>query len=309
MNDELPDGPPGENLEMRLADETVKFITANKENPFFAFLSFFAVHSPIQTTEAKWKHFRDKAEEQGIKKIGFKMERRLPVRQQQDNPVYAGLVSSMDDAVGKVLTALQELKLDKNTIVIFTSDNGGVISGDNFSTNLFPLRGGKGYQWEGGLRVPLMIKVPWLTEQASRIDVPVSGIDFLPTILQLTYSRSKPVQQVDGVSLVPLLENKKISDRPLYWHYPHYGNQGGDPSSIIQSGKWKLIHYWEDDKNELYNLDADMSEQQDVAPANPVIAQKLYQQLNNWLKQNKALLPVKDPEYDKDKEEAYRKKC
>ncbi|HZG23103.1 MAG TPA: sulfatase, partial [Chitinophagaceae bacterium] len=212
-NDQLEDGPPGENLDMRLADETVKFITTNKQHPFLVYLSFFAVHSPIQTTETKWKYYRDKAEQQGLKPGGFKMERRLPVRQQQDNPVYAGLVSTMDDAVGKVLTALEKLKLDQNTVVIFTSDNGGVVSGDNFSTSLLPLRGGKGYQWEGGVRVPLLIKVPWLTKKPLTVDVPVSGIDFFPSILALANINSTPVHQVDGTSIVPLLENKKIPER------------------------------------------------------------------------------------------------
>lgn len=134
-NPKLPDGPPGENLSTRLARETTHFITEhqkkNRKKPFFVYLSFYAVHSPIQTTEEHWRYYRDKAEQQGIDSIGFEVDRTLPVRKKQDNPVYAGLIKQMDNAVGEVLAKLEELGLNENTIVIFTSDNGGVSSGDN----------------------------------------------------------------------------------------------------------------------------------------------------------------------------------
>ncbi|MEZ4905326.1 MAG: sulfatase [Spirosomataceae bacterium] len=307
-NENLTDGPAGENLEMRLANETVEFIKTHQAQPFFAFLSFYAVHSPIQTTQEKWQYFRDKAEKQGIKETGFAMERLLPARTQQDNPVYAGLVSAMDDAVGKVMKALEALQLDKNTIVVFTSDNGGVVSGDNYSTNLAPLRGGKGYQWEGGLRVPLLISVPWLTAKGAEVKTPVNGIDFLPTLMELTHTSQKPTQKIDGLSLVPLLKGQKLSERPLFWHYPHYGNQGGEPCSIILSGSWKLIHYWEDDRNELYDLGKDITEQTDLAQTNAVTTKALYQQLQRWLKQTNAQLPQKDPEYTLAKRAASQQK-
>lgn len=302
-NENLTDGPAGENLEMRLANETVNFIKANKDKPFFAYLSFYAVHSPIQTTQEKWSYFRNKAEKQGIKETGFQMERLLPARTQQDNPVYAGLVSAMDDAVGKVMDALQAMNLDKNTIVVFTSDNGGVVSGDNFSTNLYPLRGGKGYQWEGGIRVPLLISVPWLTAKSVEVKTSVNGIDFLPTLLELTQTNQKPTQNIDGKSLVPLLKGGKIAERPLFWHYPHYGNQGGEPSSMIQSGKWKLIHYWEDDRNELYDLSKDTNEQTDLSTQNVSVVKSLWQQLQTWLKDTNALYAQKDPQYTAAKRE------
>lgn len=131
----------GENLSMRLANETADFIEEHKDSTFFAFLSFYAVHGPIQTTEQKWQKYRDKAEAQSIAEKGYKMERVLPIRQVQDNPIYAGLVESMDDAFGIVLKALEEAKIEENKIVVFTSDNGGVASGDAFSTSNLPLRG------------------------------------------------------------------------------------------------------------------------------------------------------------------------
>ena len=302
-NPNLPDGPKGENLEMRLANETVKFMQAQKETPFFAYLSFYAVHAPIQTTRAKWQKYRDKAEKMGVSESGFAMERRLPYRLHQDNPVYAGLVESMDDAVGVVLKALKELGLDKNTIVIFTGDNGGVTSGDNYSTNNAPLRGGKGYQWEGGIREPYFISVPWMNLAGKKCEATVSGVDFYPTILDLVRLPLKPDQHNDGVSLLPLLHCKKMAERALIWHYPHYGNQGGDPSSIIRKGDWKLIHYYEDGHEELYNLKTDLSETWDVAAQNPGLVKALTGQLFDYLKSVGAKFPATDPEYSKEAEE------
>jgi len=299
-NPKLSDGEPGENLSMRLANETVQFIRDNRDTSFFAYLSFYAVHSPIQTTREKWDRYRQKAETMGIEETGYIMERRLPIRQVQDNPIYGGLVEAMDEAVGEVLGCLEELGLEDNTIVIFTSDNGGVSSGDNFSTSNLPLRGGKGYQWEGGIREPYFIKVPWLLNLGAKCDVPVTGTDFYPTLLELVGADLKPDQHVDGVSLVPLLTGGSIAERPLYWHYPHYGNQGGDPSSIIRKGEWKLIHYWEDGHDELYNLADDLSEKNDVSADHPEISMQMRSELKDWLTEVEAEIPVPDPEYNEE---------
>lgn len=304
-NPNLKDGPVGENLETRLANETVKFINQSKNTPFLAYLSFYAVHGSIETTQEKWKKYRDKAEKMGVAQEGFAMERRLPFRLHQDNPVYAGLIESMDDAVGIVLAALKKLGLDKNTIIIFTSDNGGVTSGDSYSTSNAPFRGGKGYQWEGGIREPYFISVPWLDNKAKKCDVPVSGTDFYPTILNLAGLPLKPDQHIDGVSLVPLLNERKIAERQLIWHYPHYGNQGGDPCSIIRRGDWKLIHYWEDGKDELYNLKKDISEKSDLSKVYLKKTKQLRVQLDNFLKSTNAKYPVKDPEYNANIEKQY----
>jgi arylsulfatase A-like enzyme len=302
-NPNLPDGPKGENLEMRLANETASFVKAQKGTPFLAYLSFYAVHAPIQTTQDKWKKYRDKAEKMGIPENGFAMERRLPYRLHQDNPVYAGLVESMDDAVGVVLKALKDAGLEKNTIVIFTGDNGGVTSGDNYSTNNAPLRGGKGYQWEGGIREPYLISVPWMDVAGKKCDVPVSGTDFYPTILDLAGIEQKPDEHSDGVSLLPLLQGNNMAERALIWHYPHYGNQGGDPGSIIRKGDWKLIHYYENGHEELYNLKADLSEKTDVAAQNPNLVKQLSGELFAYLKKVNARLPEKDPQYSSEDEQ------
>jgi arylsulfatase A-like enzyme len=294
----------GENLTKRLALETADFITENKEQPFFAFLSFYAVHGPIETTEAKWRKYRDKAEAQGIPESGFEMEARLPIRTVQDNPVYAGLVESMDDAVGVVLQRLKELGLDENTIIVFTSDNGGVASGDAFSTTNYPLRGGKGYQWEGGIREPYLIKAPMLKKASKTIDYPVSGIDFYPTLLDLAGVEKDPSHIVDGVSLVPLLKGESLNTRPLFWHYPHYGNQGGDPVSIIRKEDYKLIHYWEDGHDELYDLATDPSEKNDISKEKQELAQNLRSELDAFLASVNARIPEAYPNYDDAKAKA-----
>ncbi|GGG51238.1 sulfatase [Croceivirga lutea] len=307
-NPNLDNNKDGENLSMRLANETVSFIKAHQAQPFFAFLSFYAVHGPIQTTEKKWSKYQAKAVKNGIAKVGFEMGHFLPIRQQQDNPVYAGLVESMDDAVGKVLTNLQALGLDKNTMVIFTSDNGGVVSGDNYATTNFPLRGGKGYQFEGGIKEPYFIKVPWLETQERTSDVPVTGADLYPTILDFTGLDLKPQQHQDGTSLKPLLIGEALKERPLIWHYPHYGNQGGEPSSIIRRGKWKLIHYHEDGRDALYNLKTDVGEATDVSEANEVVTAQLKQELFEYLESTGAEFPMSDALYDAELENAYLQK-
>lgn len=304
-NPNLESGPDGENLSMRLAKETAHFIKENKETSFFAYLSFYAVHAPIQTTQDKCARYRQKARELGLAETGFEMGHFLPIRQVQDNPVYAGLVEAMDDAVGLILNTLDELGLAENTIVVFTSDNGGVAAGDAFATSNKPLRAGKGYQFEGGIREPYFIKVPWLDIAGKKSDVPVSGTDFYPTLLALTGSELKPEQHNDGVSLLPLLSGGTIEERPLIWHYPHYGNQGGEPSSIIRLGNWKLIHYYEDSREELYNLKTDWEETSDVSDEIPELTKKLSEQLFTYLNEVGARFPEKDPEYNAQKEQEY----
>lgn len=297
-NPKLSDGPAGESLPIRLAEETANFIKANKDQPFLAYLSFYSVHAPIQTTPALWKKYRDKAQQNPHQGERFQMDRTLPVRQVQDCPIYAGMMESMDDAVGIVLKALDELGLAENTVVIFTSDNGGVSSGDAYATSCLPLRGGKGRQWEGGIKQPYYIKVPGLTQAKSTSAIPVTGTDFYPTMLELAGLPAMPEQHIDGLSLVPLFKGNKIADRALFWHYPHYGNQGGEPSAIIRKGDWKLIYYYEDGRNELYQLSADIGEQNDLSAKKPELTQSLRKELDTWLKETGALIPKQDTRYN-----------
>ena len=303
-NPRLESGPDGESLTMRLAHETANFLEEHQDTSFFAFLSFYAVHAPLQTTEEKWAKYRAKAEQLGIAETGFEMGHFLPIRQVQDHPVYAGLVETMDDAVGVVLNTLDELGLDENTIVIFTSDNGGVAAGDAFATSNHPLRAGKGYQFEGGIREPYFIKMPGM-KGGQKNTTPVTGTDFYPTLLELAGADLRPEEHTDGVSLVPLLNSGTIDERPLIWHYPHYGNQGGQPSSIIRLSKWKLIHYYEDGREELYNLETDIEETTNLADEKPELAAGLSEQLFELLNEMGARYPEKDPEYNPELEKEY----
>jgi len=306
-NPKLPNRVQGENLTLRLAHETADFIEKNKEAAFFAFLSFYAVHAPVQTSQGHWRKYRDKAHRLGLAEKGYAMERILPVRQIQDNPIYAGLVETMDDAVGVVLKALEANGLADNTIVVFTSDNGGVASGDHYATSNLPLRGGKGYQWEGGIKEPFFIKVPWLKTGGKKLDFPVIGTDFYPTLLEVADLKLNDKQHIDGISLKPLLEGKDLKiERPLFWHYPHYGNQGGEPTSIIQKEGWKLIHYWEDGHQELYQLPSVEHDTFNVIAEHSEIASNLSNDLMLWLKEVNAKFPTKDTEYDKSKAEKRR---
>lgn len=309
-NPKMKDYPDEEGMSLpeKLAKETSSFIEQNKDKPFFAFLSFYAVHAPIQSSQEKWKKYRDKAEAMGIADTGFEMGYFLPIRQVQDNPVYAGLVEHMDDAVGNVLQTLKQQGLDENTIVIFTSDHGGVVAGDNYSTTNLPLSGGKGYQYEGGLRVPYFIKVPWMNHKGTENHTPAIGSDFYPTILDLTGNQLKPAEHQDGVSLAPLLKGESIADRSLVWHYPHYGNQGGRPSSVIRNGKWKLIRYHADSSEVLFNLEKDLEENNNVYDQHPEVADQLSQKLTQYLSETGAKFPSKDPEYDPEQEQQYLEK-
>ncbi|WP_372807090.1 sulfatase [Pontiella sp.] len=305
-NPKLENGPDGESLTLRLAHETASFIEASQDKPFLAYLSFYAVHGPIQTTEALCDKYKKKAKKMGLVDNGprFKFDRRLPVRQVQDNPIYAGMMETLDDAVGIVLDTLKKTGLDKNTVVIFTGDNGGVSSGDAFATSLLPFRGGKGRQWEGGIREPYYIRVPGMTKPGSITQVPAIGMDFFPTMLELAGLPPMPQQHVDGVSLVPVLKGGTLPDRDLFWHYPHYGNQGGEPSSIIRSKDWKLIFYHEDGRYELYNLADDIGEQSDLAAQHPEKVAELKKRLDAWLADTGAVMPERDPRFTQAKFDA-----
>jgi len=191
--------------------------------------------------------------------------------------------------------------------VIFTSDNGGVAAGDASSTSNLPLRAGKGYQFEGGIREPYFIKVPGM-RNGQKNNTPVTGTDFYPTILELAGVGLKPEEHSDGVSLVPLLKEETISERALIWHYPHYGNQGGEPSSIIRLGDWKLIHYYEDGHEELYNLKSDISETTDLATRESAKVKELHEKLFTYLNEVGARFPKPDPQYDAQKEKEYLRK-
>ncbi len=298
-NPHLPDGPPGEHLPLRLGNETASFIEANADRPFFAMLSFYSVHAPLQTTRERWEANRLEALGKPAPARRYLFDRTKAVRQTQDHPVYAGMVEAMDDAVGLVLDALDRSQQSEETIVVFTSDNGGVSSGDGFATSNLPLRGGKGRQWEGGLRVPLAISWPGRANQINLTTTRAITTDLYPTILRLCGLPLLPDQRTDGVALrLRSGPTNEQAGRPLFWHYPHYGNQGGEPSSVVLHGDWKLIRYHEDARQELYNITNDQGEQTDLAAKRPKRLAKLGRVLDDWLAETDAILPTDNPGFD-----------
>ena len=296
-NPRLKDGPPGEHLPDRLATEAANFIEANKDRPFFAYFSFYDVHTPLMAREDLRKKYEQKRARLGIaEQWGREHER--DVRLVQEHAVYAAMVEAMDLAVGKVLTKLDELGLSDNTIVIFTSDNGGLSTSEGWPTSNLPFRGGKGWMYEGGIREPLLVRWPSVVHAGKVIQTPVSSPDFFPTLLEVAGKSRQPDQILDGVSLLPLLKDGALPERSIFWHYPHYGNQGGAPGSAVRRGDWKLIHWHEDNSVELFNLAADVGETTNLAAQEPHRVASLQAELHAWQKQVSAKLPTPNPHYD-----------
>ncbi len=290
-NPRLTDGPKGEYLPDRLGKETAEFIEDHADEPFLAYLSFYSVHTPLQTTERLEKKYRAKAKRMDAAGPKWGKEHGYRVRRVQDHPVYGGMVHAMDRAVGRVLDALDAHGLTKETVVIFMSDNGGLTTKGG-PTSVRPLRAGKGWLYEGGIREPLLIRWPGVTEAGSTSSEPVISMDFYPTMLEMAGLERRPDQHRDGVSLVPLLRGADTLDRnTLYWHFPHYSPQGGTPTAAIRRGKWKLIRFFEDDHVELYNLEADVGESNDLASSRPEKAATLRKALDARLSEVDAPMP------------------
>jgi arylsulfatase A-like enzyme len=289
-NPRLEDGPKGEHLPTRLANETISFIEENQDGPFLAYLSFYSVHTPLLTTPALKKKYEAKARRLGLlnkpefapeEQVDEKAKRKRQVRILQKHVVYAGMMEAMDSAVGKVLSALKRLGLEKDTVVCFMSDNGGLSTSEGSPTSNLPLRGGKGWVYEGGIREPYFIKWPGVTKPGSVSDTPVCSIDFYPTLLEIT--GTKHAHPIDGLSLVGTLKGGPDLKRDtLYWHYPHYSNQGGFPGGAIRMGDWKLIERYEDGRAQLFNLADDLGELRDVAGEHGKLVKQMRSKLHSW---------------------------
>ncbi len=296
-NPKLKDGPEGEHLPARLAQETVKFIQDNARRPFFAMLSFYSVHTPLQARSDLQEKYEKKAEELDAKNPKWGAEGGRKVRLIQDHPVYAGMIEAMDTAVGTVLTALERLDLDDNTIIIFTSDNGGLSTSEGYPTSNLPLRAGKGWLYEGGIREPTLVRWPTIVPGGAVIDTPIISTDFYPTILEMTRTPQMPEQHLDGTSFAALLRgDPATADRALYWHYPHYGNQGGSPSAAIRQGPFKLIQFFEDNRTELYRLDTDPGETLNLSTTHPAKTAALQSKLHQWQAKVSAKFPSQNPD-------------
>jgi arylsulfatase A-like enzyme len=293
-NPKLPDGPDGEQLDERLARETARFILDHRDEPFFAFFSQFDVHLPLQTKPELEQKYAAKAKQVVHDGPRFKPDKGSDVRQVQDHPVYGGMVESMDDSVGIVLDALESAGVADRTAVIFMSDNGGLSTKEGSPTSNEPLRCGKGWMYEGGIRVPMIVRWPGVTQPGAVCDQYVTSVDFYPTMLEM--AGLPPQEAIDGVSFAPLLRGEDGFERgPVYWHYPHYGNQGGVPARAIRSGAWKLIEFFEDGRRELYNLADDLPEQHDLAADQPDRVKQLHGKLLAWSDEVDAVLPTPNP--------------
>lgn len=290
----LADRRDGEYLTDRLTDEAVALIRSAGGNPFFLNMWYYAVHVPIQAPASLVDKYRSKARRLGIDRINafeegelfpcdHKKHLRVTRRRLQSDPAYAAMVENLDANVGRILTALEDVGQAQNTLFIFTSDNGGLATAEGSPTCNAPLVEGKGWMYEGGLRVPLLFRLPGVVPKGSVCTVPVTGPDLYSTVLEAVGPRLLPEQHQDGVSIWPLLRGGDALDRnALYWHFPHYGNQGGTPASAIRMGEYKLIEYFETGSVELYNLDADISEAHDLACEQPEICRKLQGLLREW---------------------------
>ncbi len=305
-NPRLEDGPVGEYLTDRQTDEAITFITNNKTSPFYLYLSYYAVHNPMQGKEKLIEFFTHRADSMGLSKqeaftrkkdwILPSMSNNYKERIIQSNPVYASMIYSVDENIGKLLALLEDLSLDKNTIIIFTSDNGGLSTSEGSPTCNDPLRAGKGWLYEGGIRVPLIVKYPSKSKPGTEIKTPVSSIDYFSTIIEMTGSVAEGIK-TDGVSFVSLFKKDKTKDRPLFWHYPHYSNQGVEPGSAVRLGKFKLIDNFQTGKQELYDLEKDISETVDISAANPEKTKELFNLLKEWRKETGAKMMIQNPSF------------
>lgn len=281
-NKNIADGPKGEYLTDRLTNEAITFISTNYSKPFFLYLPYFTVHTPLQGKQHLVEKYTSK----------IKDDHRY-------NAKYGAMIESMDDNVGRLLNTLDELKISDNTMIIFLSDNGGLAA----VSSQIPLRAGKGSYYEGGVRVPCIIKWPSKIKEAKKTDIPITGLDIFPTLVDVV--KDNNAYDLDGVSLLPFLtENVSIKERALFWHFPVYlqgvnakKDEARDslfrtrPGSIIRKGEWKLHEYFEDGAIELYNLKTDVGEQNNLSDSYPEIVKELYTELQQWRKNTGAPIP------------------
>ena len=289
-NPRLKDGPDGEHLTGRLTNEVLRTLEESKDRPFFIYLSYYTVHTPLQAPKDLVQKYRVKATRLGLDEgEDFADEEQvLPggrarkVRIVQDHAVYAAMVETMDRSVGRIVRKLEELGLREDTIICFTGDNGGLSTSEGSPTSNLPLRGGKGWIYEGGIREPFIISHPSQVKPTTD-DAPVSSIDFYPTLLDLAGIRKPKKGVLDGISLAPLLSGQgSLEERDLFWHYPHYSNQGGFPGGANRRGDYKLVERYEDGRLHLYDLSTDLGEKVDVKENHPELVASMKESLHNW---------------------------
>ena len=268
------------------------------------------MHIPIQAKAEKIEKYKAKAQALGLDQqepfaegepfpMEHKAHQRVKRRLLQSDPVYAAMIECMDDNIGRLMDALEAVGEADNTIVMFTSDNGGLATAEGSPTCNAPLAEGKGWMYDGGTREPLIVRWPGVVEAGRVVNNPVTSPDFYPTILDACGLALLPDQHCDGVSFLPVLKGDSSHDRgPLFWHYPHYGNQGGTPGASIRSGDFKLIQFFEDNHIELYDLANDIGEEHDLSATRPDDAADLLGQLTAWQASVNAQIPLPNPDWE-----------
>lgn len=274
-----PSETEGGKAEYELTRETIKFIETNKNRPFAAYLGHYTPHIPYTAKQDLIDKNRNAFE-----------------------PVYAALVETLDDTIGMLTDKLEQLHLTENTIFVFTSDNGGLHvpeGGHQKVTHNTPYRAGKGYTYEGGQRVPLIVRWPGHVSEGRVINTPVNNIDWIPTLLELA---GAPVPSgLDGVSFAGGLTGGAVPERTLFWHFPHYTNQGGRPSGAVREGNWLLVERYDEGKAELYDLSTDIGEHQDLADRHPKRVASLRAILDGWRRTNEVQYNTPNPDCDEEK--------
>ena len=307
-NPRLSDGPDGEYLTDRLTDEAVGLVKNRGDKPFFMYFCHYAVHIPIQSPPELVEKYRAKASALGLdtknpfeegEPLPFdkKREKRLRRRLFQSDPAYAAMVENLDWNIGRLLDALDEEGIADDTVVIFTSDNGGLATNEGSPTSNAPLSEGKGWMYEGGTREPMIVRWPGVTPPNSICREPTTTPDFYPTCLEIAGLPLVPEQHTDGVSIAPLLGGEEFERGPVFWHYPHYSNQGGSPGCSVREGDWKLIEFFEEDRIELYNLREDVGETRDLAKEKPETVKRLRDALAEWRVKVGAKVPEPNPDW------------
>ena len=338
---EILQAKKGDYFTDKLTDAALDFIERKKDQPFFVHLEHFAVHDPIEGRKDLVEKYKKKLAKMGSSAgpdyilegnpdeaapseaslAEMKKNQRSDdfintrvgwVKQKQDNVEFAGMVGAMDESLARIRAKLEELNIADNTIIIFTSDNGGMSATNRFqinnnrvqmdqrfSSSMLPLRGGKGWLYEGGIRVPLIVYWPGHNKAGMVTDVPVTGTDFYPTLLEMLDLPLMPQQHKDGISFAPLLKGKPFNGHDaIYWHFPHYSNHGNQsPGGAIRVGHYKLLDYFENGTVQLFDLDNDLGEQTDISKQNPETTQKLLKMLQDWRQETDAKMPdIKTPE-------------
>ena len=304
----LPDGPDGEYLTDRITDEAIKLITSEEKRPFFLSLCHYTVHTPIQAKEKDISYFRSKARRMGLsdvkaivpgEPIPSHPDQNVQRRIYQSDPVYAAMIWNLDENMGRLMETLERSGQADNTVILFTSDNGGLSTTKGSPTCNWPAREGKGWIYDGGNRVPFFMWYPSYIKAGSCCNVPITTPDICPTLLELAGASDQIQDHMDGISITPLLRGEEIPQRPIFWHYPHYGNQGGTPAASVILGKYKFIEFYEDNHGELYDLEGDLSEQHNLADRFPEKAQQLRMLLLGWQMEHHAKFPTKNPDYQR----------